>query len=252
MNYNCIIMEYQKIINILDNTTNVPTKFRTKNWVEINDKSRGMYNTNSQIRFKTLMLRSRLCTYSDANILFKGTIAVTNTAATGKAANNANENVTFKNFVSFTSFISRVNNMQIDDAQYINVVMPMYNLIEYSDNYSKIFGVLWQYCGYLPTLDDDGAIIDFTEVNAVTGLFYLKLKLTSQTDNNGTKNVLILVPLKYLNNFCRTLVMPLINCELTLELCWSENCVIVATNVAAQATTFFITDTKSYTPIVIL
>ena len=84
-------MEYQNIINLLDNILNQPTKFRTKNWVEINDQSRGMYNINSQIRFKTSMLRSSLCNYSDAYILVKGTITVANTAAAGAAANNANK-----------------------------------------------------------------------------------------------------------------------------------------------------------------
>ena len=73
-------MEHQKIINLLDNTTNQPPKFRTKNWVEINDESRGTYNTNSQIRFKTSMLRTSLCDYSNAYILVKGTITVPNTA----------------------------------------------------------------------------------------------------------------------------------------------------------------------------
>ena len=84
-------MEYQNIINLLDNILNQPTKFRTKNWVEINDQSRGMYNINSQIRFKTSMLRSSLCNYSDAYIFVKGTITVANTAAAGAAANNANK-----------------------------------------------------------------------------------------------------------------------------------------------------------------
>ena len=69
-------MEYQKIINLLDNTRNQPTKFRTKSWVEINDESRRTYNTNSQIRFNNSMLRSSLCNYSDAYILVKGTITV--------------------------------------------------------------------------------------------------------------------------------------------------------------------------------
>ena len=71
-------MEYQKIINLWDNTSNQPTKFRTKNWVKINDESRGMYNTNSQIKLKTSMLRSSLCDYSDAYMLVKGKITVTN------------------------------------------------------------------------------------------------------------------------------------------------------------------------------
>ena len=84
-------MEYQKIINLLDNTPNQPTKFATKNWVEINDESCGTYNTNSQIRFKTSMLRSSLCDYSDAYMLVKGTITVINTAGARKAVNKANK-----------------------------------------------------------------------------------------------------------------------------------------------------------------
>ena len=136
-------MEYQKIINLLDNIPNEPTKFRTKNWVEINDESRGTYNTNSQIRFKTSILRSILCDYIDAYMLVKGTIAVANTAAAGQAANNADKKVMFKNCVPFTSCISRANNTQIDDTPYIDVVMPMYNLIEYSDNSSKTSGIFW-------------------------------------------------------------------------------------------------------------
>ena len=129
MNYNSKIMEYQKMLNLLDNTPNQPTKFRTKNWVEINDESCGTYNTNSQIRFKNLMLRSSLCDYSNAYILVKGTITVANTG-TAAALYNADKKVTFKKCRPSTSCISRINNTQIDDAQHIDAVMPMYNLTE--------------------------------------------------------------------------------------------------------------------------
>ena len=169
-------MEYQKTMNLLDNTPNQPTKFRTKNWVEINDESRGTYNTNSKIRFKTSMLRSNLFDYSDAYILVKGTITVASTG-TAAASNNADRKVIFKNCASFSSCISRINNTQIDDAQYIDIVILMYNLIEYSDNYSKTFGILLQYCGDVPAVNNDGAITDFTKANA-TGLLNLKEKLT--------------------------------------------------------------------------
>ena len=81
-------MECQKITNIIDNTSNQPSKFRTRNWVEINNESRGAYNVNSQLKFKTTMLKSSLCNYSDAYILVKGTISANNTAAAGAAANN--------------------------------------------------------------------------------------------------------------------------------------------------------------------
>ena len=90
-------MEYQKIANLIDDKSNQPSKFRTKNWVEINDESRGANNAASQIKFKTAMLKSSLYDYSDAYILVKGTISVNNTAADGAAANNTNKKVIFKN-----------------------------------------------------------------------------------------------------------------------------------------------------------
>ena len=80
-------MEYQKVENLLDNTSNQPSKFRTKNWVEINDKSRGTYSVNRQINFKTSMLRSSLCDYSDTYLVLKGNILVNNTAAADADAN---------------------------------------------------------------------------------------------------------------------------------------------------------------------
>ena len=129
-------MEYQKIINLLDNASNQPSKFRTKNWVEISDESRGTYNTNTRIKSKTTMLKSSLCNYS-VNILVKGKITVNNTAAADADANNTNKKVIFKNCASFTECISRINNTQVDDAKCIDIIMLMYNLIEYSDNYSK-------------------------------------------------------------------------------------------------------------------
>ena len=83
-------MEYQKIANLLDSASNKPSKFRTRNWVEINDDIRGAYSPNKQIRFKTAMFRSSLCHYIAAYILGKGNISVNNTAARGAAANNIN------------------------------------------------------------------------------------------------------------------------------------------------------------------
>ena len=137
-------MEYQKIANLIDDTPNQPSKFRTRNWVEINDESRGINNVGSQIKFKTTMLKSSLCDYSDAYILVKGTISVNNTAAAGAAVNNTNKKVIFKNCVPFTNCISEINNTQIENAKDIDIVMPMYNLIEYSDNYAKTTGSLRQ------------------------------------------------------------------------------------------------------------
>ena len=133
-------MKYQKIANLLNDESNKPSKFRTRNWVEINDNIRGTYSSDKQIRFKTAMLRSSLCGYSDVYILIKGNITVNNTAAEGVAANNAAKKVIFKHCALSTNCTSKINNTQIDNAQYIDIVMPMYNLIEYSDNYSKTSG----------------------------------------------------------------------------------------------------------------
>ena len=131
-------MEYQKIANLLDTESNQPSKFRTRNWIEINDESRGNY-ANSDIRFKTTMLRSNLCDYADAYVLLKGTITITvvgNDDAT-KRVDERDKGLTFKNCAPFTKCISRINNTDIDKAQDIDIVVPMYNLIEYSDSYSE-------------------------------------------------------------------------------------------------------------------
>ena len=223
-------MEYQKIANLIDdNTLNQPSKFRTRNWIEINDESRGAYNVNSQIKFKTTMLKSSLCDYSDAYILVKGTISINNTAAQGAAANSTDKKVIFKNCAPFTNCISEINNMQTDNAEDIDIVMPMYNLIEYSDNYAKATGSLWQYCKNIPARNSaNNAIIVFSEDN-ITDLFKFEAKITCQTGDDGTKDVEIMVPLKYLSSFWRTLEMPLTNCEVNLILTWSSNCVLIAT-----------------------
>ena len=243
-------MEYQKIANLIDDTTNKPSKFRTRNLVEINDESRGAYNVNSQIKFKTTMSKSSLCDYSDAYILVKGTISVNNTAAQG-AANNTNKKVIFKNCAPFPNCISEINNTQIDNAKDIDIVMPMYKLIEYSDNYAKTKGSLWQYCKDIPVRNNNNEIIVF-DVKNVTDSFNFKVKITGRPGDDGTKNVEIMVPLKYLSNFWRTLEMPLINCEVNLVLTWSSTCVLVATGVQNQNATFAITDTKLYVLVVTL
>ena len=174
-------MKYQKIANLLDNEINQPSKFRTRNWVEMNDDIRGAYSPNKQIRFKTAMLRSSLCDYSDAYILVKGNITVNNTAADGAAANNTNKKVIFKNCAPFTNCISKINNTEIDNAEYIDIVMPMYNLTEYSDNYSKTPGSLWQYCKEIPAVNDNGDIVIFNGANA-TDSFNFKAKIAGRME----------------------------------------------------------------------
>ena len=197
------------------------------------------------------MLRSSLCDYSDAYILVKGNITVNNTAADGAAANNTNKKVIFKNCAPFTNCISKINNTQTDNAEYIDVVLPIYNLIQYSDNYSKTSGSLWQYCKEIPVVNNAGDIGEFNGANA-TDSFNFKTKITGQTNNNGRIDVEIMVPFKYLSNFWRTLEMPLTNCEVKLILTWSAGCVMIYTDVADQFSTFSITELNLYIPVVAL
>ena len=198
-------MEYQRIANLLDdNKSDQPSKFRTKNWVEINDESRGTYNVNSQIKFKTTLLKSSLCDYSDAYILVKGTITIEGAGADAAArqADERDKGVIFKNCTPFTNCISEINNTQVDNAKDIDTVMPVYNLIEYSDNYVKTSGSLWQYYRDEPNNN-----------LADSESFKFKVKITGKTPAADNEKVVeIMVPLKYLSNFWRTLELPLINC----------------------------------------
>ena len=197
---------------MIDDTSNQPSKFRTKNWVEINDESRGTYNVNSQIKFKTTMLKTSLCDYRDAFILVKGRITITGAGADAAArqADERDKGAAFKNCAPFINCISEINNTQVHNAKDIDIVMPMYNLIEYSDNYAKTSASLWQYFRDEPDDDDD---------KEDSESFKFKIKITGKTPNNhNVKDVEIMVPLKYLSYFWRTIEMPLINYEVNLIL----------------------------------
>ena len=173
-----------------------------KNFLEINDESRGTYKNNNQIKFETSMVRSNLSDYSDAYVLVSRTITITGSGDdnAAKRADERNKGAVFKNCAPITECISNINNAQTDNAKYINAGIPMYNLIEYNDNYSKIIGSLWQYCR-----DEPSDQI----VNPKS--FESKIKITGNTRDNEYKRIFqILVPLKYLRNFWRTLKMPLI------------------------------------------
>ena len=115
-------------------------------------------HTTLIVKFKTTMLKSSLCDYSDAYILVKGTITVTNTAAADVDANNTNKKVIFKNCAPFTNCISEINNTQVHNAKDIDLVMSMYNLIGYSYNYLKTFGNLRQYCKDIPTVNNGNIV----------------------------------------------------------------------------------------------
>ena len=147
-------MEYEWMID-LDNTANQSSMFRTKNGAEINDDSHGTYNTNSDIEFKTSMLRSSLCDSSDVYILVNGTITITVAGAddAAKRLDERKKGVIIKNCAPFTDSTSKINNTHIDNAKYLDVVIPMYELVEYSNNYSKTSESLWQY--YRQDRDDN-------------------------------------------------------------------------------------------------
>ena len=142
-----MIMEYQKKGNLVHDASNQPSKFRARYWVEINDESRRTYNVNSQIKFKTTMLKSSLCDYSEAYIHIKVKVTITGAGddAAARQADERDEGVAFKNCAPFTNCINEINNILIDNAKDIDIIMLIYNLIEYSDNYAKASGSLWQY-----------------------------------------------------------------------------------------------------------
>ena len=145
-------MEYQKISNLINKTTDQPSKYQTEKWIKINDQSNGNYN-NNDIKINTKMLRSKLCDYAEAYILVKGTITV--------VVDPADEiNVAFKNCAPFISCKTIINNVEIDDAKYIDIVMPMYNLIEYSENYNKTTGSLWSFKKDLRKTNNNGVVDD--------------------------------------------------------------------------------------------
>ena len=204
-----------------------------------------MHNICSQINFKTSMLRSGLCDYSDVYILVSRTTTVVEVA---EDSENDNIEAVFKNCAPFTDCMSETNNTQIDNAKGIDIVMIMYNLIEYSDNYSKTSGSSLQYHRDETALTDAEAVYNFP-VNSASFKFKQR---KGKTENNGTKAIKTVGQLKYLSNFWKTLEMLLINRKINLVLTWSVNCVKWSSAAANQATTLAITGTKVYVPVVTL
>ena len=153
------------------------------------------------------MIRSNLYDYSDSYMHFKGTIAVPNTAGADSTVNNTNKKVIFRNCAPFTDCMSEINNTQAD----INIALSICNLIEYSNAYQKTSGSLWECYRDEPALDSNNNIIDFPTNNNNSISFKFKQQITGKTGNDGTKDVSIMVPLKYLSNFWRTLETTLIN-----------------------------------------
>ena len=166
---------------------------------------------------------------------------------TGNIQNKpTNSVVAFKNCAPFRTCDVTINDEHIEKAEDLDMVMPMYNLLEYSDNYQNSTGSLYQIKRDEPP--DDNVNVG----NNTTSLVY-KSKLMKGSDDNNVNNVKLVVPLKYVSNFFRSLELPLANCKNDLELAWHKDCMISSANAAAgQAVSFMITDTKLYVPIVTL
>ena len=228
-------METQKIINLLNGSHNENSKFAIKKWYFTDSESKGIYSKDEEIKFLTRSIKSSLSDYSDAYILVTGSIRITH--------GNQNTNVAFKNCAPFKKCRTKINEILVDDAQYINNAMSMYNLIKYSDNYSDTSGSLQKF-----KRDEIEENNNLTVDNSSS--FKYKSNIIGNLSQAGTRNnVKIVIPPKYLSNFLRSLEMPLINCKVELSLKWYENCILSS---AGDNATFTITDTKPYIPIVTL
>ena len=269
-------MEYDKINNFLK-------IMKAKNYLNLLLENMlelisNTFNENKSIRFKTPMLRSNLCDYSDAYILVKDTIMVTALGVNNDANNirdKRNRPLILKNNAPFVSCITRINGELIEDADDLDIVMPMYNLLEYSKNYRKTLGSLYNYYRDELTNDNNDNFDNISVVNSEA--FKYKNKKTGNTYNvdvgaqgynvnkNGTQGIELAIPLKYLGNFWRALNIPLISCEVFLELKWNTNCVItslerrqvdagppVVRDNAPTGATLSITDCELYVPVVTL
>ena len=192
--------------------------------------------TKTKTTTKTPMLRSNLCDYSDAYILVKDTITVTAPGVNNNANNirdKRNRPLILKNNAPFVSCITRIDGELIEDANDLDIVILMYNLLEYSKNYRKNIGSLYNY--YRDELSDDADVNNFDNIKVVnSNTFKYKNKITGNTYNvdaddddydvnkNGKQEIELAIPLKYLGKFWRALNIPLISCEVSLELKWKK------------------------------
>ena len=189
------------------------------------------------------VLKPNLCDYGEAYILVDGTIRITNAVNATRLA--------LKNCAPFAKCNLEINDEHVDAATNLDIVMPMYNLIEYSHNYQDSSATLYQYKRDEPPEVDAAA--DLTANNSDSLKHKIKL-LGNVTEVAGDVagvrlNVKVVVPLKYLSNFFRSLEMPLINCKIKLNLTWKKECVL---STGASEAVFIINDTKLYVPVVTL
>ena len=241
-------MENQKIINLLDKIDTNSKHFVTKKWHIINDENNTNYGVNKDtgadnpdtIKYDTRVLKPNLCDYAEAYILIDGTIRA--------AAADANTRLALKNCAPFTKCNLEINDEHVDTAENLDITMPMYNLIEYSDNYQDSSATLYQYKRDEPPEDD--AVADLTADNSSSLKYKISLLGNPVVAHNIARiNVKVVVPLKYLSNFFRSLEMPLINCKIKLNLTWKKECVLSTDDGNAV---FIINDTKMYVPVVTL
>ena len=218
-------MENRKIINLLDKHDTDSKHFATKKWYIINDENNKNYginkdtgaNNSDTIKYDTRVLKPNLCDYADAYILVDGTIR----AEVTNAANAAATRLALKNCAPFTKCNLEINDEHVDTAENLDIVMPMYNLIEYSDNYQDSSATLYQY--KRDEAPDNN--VDLTANNSTSFKYKVHSLANPLVTNRIVKtNLKIVVPLKYLSNFFRSLEMPLINCKIKLNLTWKKEC----------------------------
>ena len=214
------------------------------------NKDTGADNPDT-IKYDTRVLKPNLCDYAEAYILVDGTV---------RAANALNATrLALKNCAPFTKCNLEIIDEHVDTAENLDIVMPMYNLIEYSDNYQDSSATLYQYKRDEPP--EDNAVDDLTADNSSSFKYKIKLlgnisQLDADAARVGRLNVKVVVPLKYLSNFFRSLEMPLINCKIKLNLTWKKEFVLLTlddddANPENNAV-FVINDTKLYVPAVTL
>ena len=241
-------MENRKLINLLDEIDTDSKHFATKKWYIINDENNTNYGVNKDtgednpdaIKYDNRVLKPNLCDYAEAYILINGIIRA--------AAADGNTRLALKNCAPFIKCNLEINDEHEDTAENLDIAMPMYNLIEYSDNYQDSSATLYQYKQDEPP--EANAINDLT--TNTSSSFKYKVELLSNPVLDGAiakRSVKVVVPLKYLSNFFRLLEMPLINCKIELNLTWKKECVL--SNQAGSAV-FIINDTKMYVPVVTL
>ena len=243
-------MENQKIINLLNKDDIDSKHFATKKWYIINDENNTNYGVNKDtgennpdtIKYDTRVSKPNLCDYAEVHILVDGTIRATNAANATRLA--------LKNCAPFTKCNLEINDEHADTAENLDIVMSMYNLIEYSDNYQDSSATLYQHKRDEPSDNNVKLTVD----NSTS--FKYKVNLLGNIDaanldnaRVGRLNVKIVVPLKYLDNSFRSLEMPLINWKIKLNLTWKKECVL---STATDDVVFIINDTKLYVPVVTL